>query len=114
MGQSRAFGGTSASERFWRCQQCNRHVPTRQDRCMCGGTRPEPAAPPDAPTAAPPPPPPARPADAAAAYAFRPSAASASLEDLVYPNERSLFVIGLLLSISFWLALLVGTLGLAL
>jgi Zn-dependent protease with chaperone function/type II secretory pathway pseudopilin PulG len=40
--------------------------------------------------------------------------ASASLDDLVYPNERVLFPIALLISIGFWLLLLVGTLGIAL
>jgi Zn-dependent protease with chaperone function/type II secretory pathway pseudopilin PulG len=35
-------------------------------------------------------------------------------DDLVYPNERPLFTIALVISIGFWLVLLVGTLGLAL
>jgi Zn-dependent protease with chaperone function/type II secretory pathway pseudopilin PulG len=35
-------------------------------------------------------------------------------DDLVYANERALFTISLVISIGFWLLLLVGTLGLAL
>jgi len=34
-------------------------------------------------------------------------------DDLVYPNERSLFAIGLVVSLPVWLLLVVGTLGLA-
>jgi len=110
MGQSGSFD-PAASGRFWRCPQCNRHVPNRQDQCKCGGTRPEGAAhSPDAPLA-PPPLPPARPP---AAYAAGHSAAGATLDELVYQNERSLFPIALVLSIGFWLVLLVGTLGFAL
>ena len=42
------------------------------------------------------------------------SVAAESPDELIYPNERSLFPIALVLSIGFWLVLLVGTLGIAL
>jgi Zn-dependent protease with chaperone function/type II secretory pathway pseudopilin PulG len=119
---------SNASGRFWICPKCNRHVPTRLDACRCGGTKadlaPSEAAaaaalpPPDAtlpgvfiPTSSPvPPPPPIAPT----AYAGGRTAAVTSLDDLVYPNERSLFAIGLAISAGFWLMLLIGTMGLAL
>jgi len=111
MGQTGAFG-TSASGRFWLCPQCKRHVPMRQDSCRCGGTRPEGASASTAASTAPPPLPPSH--VAAAPYPAGRSAASASPDELVYPNEPTLFAIGLVISIGFWLLLLVGTLGIAL
>jgi hypothetical protein len=91
MGQTEGFG-SSAAGRVWRCPNCNRHVPTRQDTCMCGGRRPEAAAAAAAATSAPPtsaapPAPPVRQVAAAAPHAAR-YVASASLDDLVYPNGR--------------------------
>jgi Zn-dependent protease with chaperone function/type II secretory pathway pseudopilin PulG len=49
-----------------------------------------------------------------AAYAPAAAPVAGTLEDLVYPNERPLFTISLVLSAGFWLLLLVGTLGIAL
>ena len=115
--------GSSASGRFWICPKCNRHVPARLDACRCGGTKADLGASPEAPAAIPPPdatlpgiaPPPLPvPPVAAAAYAGGRSAAFTSLDELVYPNERSLFAIGLAISAGFWLVLLIGTMGLAL
>ena len=100
--------GTSSSGRFWLCPQCNRHVPLRLESCRCGCVRPEglaasPAAPPlpDSPTLPP-------------VLARTAVAASASPDEIVYPNERTLFALSLVISIGFWLFLLVGTFGLAL
>src|SRR5574341_205526 len=103
MGQTGGFG-SSASGRFWLCPQCNRHVPTRQDTCRCGGTRPEEAAASAASTAAAPQ---LTSHVAAVSYAAGHHVASASPAELVYPNERPLFAIGLVISIGFWLLLLV-------
>jgi len=107
MGQTGTFDPT-ASGRFWRCPQCSRHVPNRLESCKCGGTRPEGAQAVAAVAA-----PPALPAGAQA-YAPGRSIAAESPDELIYPNERSLFPIALVLSIGFWLVLLVGTLGIAL
>jgi Zn-dependent protease with chaperone function len=93
----------------------------RLDACRCGGTKADlPAAPPQPAEAVQPPaavvyapPPLPAPVAASAPYSARPAAA-ASLDDLVYANERSLFAIGLAISAVFWLVLLVGTLGFAL
>jgi Zn-dependent protease with chaperone function len=100
--------GTSASGRFWLCPQCNRHVPLRLDGCRCGCARPEglaasPAAPPlsDSPGPGP-------------VVARTTVAAAAALDELVYPHERTLFALSLVISIGFWLFLLVGTFGLVL
>ena len=43
-----------------------------------------------------------------------PPYAATTADELVYPNEKILFPIALVLSIGFWLLLLVGTLGIAL
>ena len=85
---------------------------------MCGGTRPEGLAAPPTPsavpaTAAPIAPPPLA-VTPATPYAVGRSTASASIDDLVYPNEAALFPIAATLSIAFWLVLLVGTFGIAL
>src|SRR5262249_27378208 len=97
--------GSSASGRFWICAKCRRHVPIRLDACRCGGTKadllaaaplPPEAAPPEAAAAYAPPPP--APVAAATSYSAGYPAARASagsIEDLVYPNERSLFAVGL-------------------
>ena len=100
--------GTSASGRFWLCPQCSRHVPVRIESCRCGCARPEGllGSPPAAPEAGPPAPVQSQPRGS--------SAAPASLDDLVYPNERTLFMLSLVISIAFWLVLLVGTFGLVL
>jgi Zn-dependent protease with chaperone function len=100
--------GTSSSGRFWLCPQCNRHVPLRLESCRCGCARPEGLA--ASPTAPPLPDSPA-PSPVVARTAV---AAAASLDELVYANERTLFMISLVISIGFWLVLLVGTFGLAL
>jgi Zn-dependent protease with chaperone function/type II secretory pathway pseudopilin PulG len=122
MAESEALG-SSASGRFWICAKCRRHVPMRLDACRCGGTKADlPAAPPLPAEGAPPAvaaayaPPPAQPAAPASHSGYAPArpAAAASIEDLVYPNERSLFAIGLAISAVFWLVLLVGTFGIAL
>src|SRR5262245_12936068 len=110
MAQTGGFG-TSASGRFWRCPKCNRHVPTRQDTCVCGGSREDVAAAPPAPPAAPPLP--ATHVQAPVTYSPG-SRGAASVADLVYPNETALFPIAVTLSIGFWLVLLVGTFGIAL
>ena len=129
MGQSGAIG-SSASGRFWICPKCNRHVPMRLDACRCGGTKADltGAAPPPIPVAVPiQPGADAAPASLAPGYEAPAYAApgagarsaggwpaASSIDDLVYPNERSLFAIGLAISAVFWLVLLVGTLGFAL
>ena len=129
MGQG-GLGGSSASGRFWLCPQCHRHVPIRLDACRWRGLRPLEGTAPEAASAAAatissaaaatilaapavvPPPLPSSPV-AAAPYAGG-GRGSASLDELVYPNERTLFAIGLAISIGFWLVLLIGTLGIAL
>ncbi len=99
--------GTGSSGRFWLCPQCNRHVPLRIESCRCGCVRPEGlAASPTAPLSGSP-----IPAPVAARTAV---AGSASPDELVYPNERTLFALSLVISIGFWLFLLVGTFGLVL
>lgn len=35
---------TDASGRFWLCPSCRKHVPLRNERCVCGGSRPANAA----------------------------------------------------------------------
>ena len=111
MAQS-GVSGTGASGRFWLCPQCNRHVPMRVESCRCGTGRPEGLAP--SPTAPPLPGMPAAAPSHAPTYAPAYDAAAAPREELVYPHERTLFPIALVISIGFWLLLLVGTLGIAL
>ncbi len=82
--------------RYWRCPKCGRHVPSRLEVCRCGGSRAEAVAEPEAVAAAP------------------PSSAGGTSGDLVYPNEPPLFAISLVISVVFWLLVLVGTLGFAL
>jgi Zn-dependent protease with chaperone function/type II secretory pathway pseudopilin PulG len=84
--------------RYWLCPKCGRHVPGRLEACRCGASRAEAV---EAQVVAAAPPPLASPTGAAAG-------------DLVYPNENPLFAISLVLSIAFWLLVLVGTLGVAL
>jgi Zn-dependent protease with chaperone function/type II secretory pathway pseudopilin PulG len=81
--------------RYWRCPKCGRHVPSRLEVCRCGGNRAEAAAEPEV-VAAPPP------------------SSGGAAGDLVYANEPPLFAISLVISVVFWLLLLVGTLGFAL
>jgi Zn-dependent protease with chaperone function/type II secretory pathway pseudopilin PulG len=100
--------GPSASGRFWKCPQCGRHVPVRIDACRCGATRAAAPAPLDAAEPGP------GAAAAAASYAApQVAAASAGGDQLVYANEPTLFAISLVISVGFWLLLLVGTLGIA-
>ncbi len=83
--------------RYWLCPKCGRHVPGRLEACRCGASRAEAV---EAPVVAAAPPPLASPAGTAG--------------DLVYPNENPLFVISFVISVAFWLLVLVGTLGIAL
>ncbi|HSD65643.1 MAG TPA: M48 family metallopeptidase [Vicinamibacteria bacterium] len=82
--------------RFWLCPKCGRHVPGRLENCRCGASRADapssPAVVPDSPL----------------------SSTAEAASDLVYPNENPLFAISLVLSVVFWLLVLVGTLGIAL
>src|SRR5512139_4130359 len=82
--------------RYWRCPKCGRHVPSRLEVCRCGGSRAEAVAAPEVVAAAP------------------PSSAGGTSADLVYPTEPPLFAISLVISVVFWLLVLVGTLGFAL
>jgi Zn-dependent protease with chaperone function/type II secretory pathway pseudopilin PulG len=87
---------TPGTGRFWRCPKCGRHVPGRLEACRCGASRAE--------------------VDATQEIAPGPPPVGTGLPtgDLVYPNEEPLFAISLVISIPFWLLLLVGTLGVAL
>ncbi len=82
--------------RFWICPKCGRHVPGRLDACRCGASRAEAAA--------------------ASVVLAEPPAAIPGNDpaDLVYAHERPLFAISVVISVVFWLLVLVGTLGIAL
>ena len=82
--------------RFWRCPKCGRHVPDRLEACRCGASRAEFEM---TQEVVPGPP---------------PSSTGSPAGDLVYPNEKPLFAISLVISVFVWLLLLVGTLGIAL
>ena len=88
---------TQATGRFWLCPKCGRHVPGRLEACRCGAARSEAEATQE--VAAPSPP---------------PVSVSQPAGELVYANEGPLFAISLVISVLFWLLLLVGTLGIAL
>jgi Zn-dependent protease with chaperone function/type II secretory pathway pseudopilin PulG len=103
------LSGTSSSGRFWNCPQCSRHVPIRVDTCRCGTAQPVATTPPDAGPA------PLAVESTPAQYAgTRAATPSAPGRELVYANEPTLFVLSAVISVGFWLVLLVGTLGIAL
>ena len=81
--------------RYWRCSECGRHVPSRLEACRCGGSRAEGVT-------------------AEAVAGPPPLSLQRTAGDLVYPNESPLFAISLVISVVFWLVVLVGTLGAAL
>jgi Zn-dependent protease with chaperone function/type II secretory pathway pseudopilin PulG len=106
---AQAIAGTGVTGRFWNCPSCGRHVPLRIDTCRCGAAQSAAAA---APAAAPAPP--LVPTAPALPTVSRAPAHSAVGRDLVYANEPTLFLLSALISVAFWLVLLVGTLGIAL
>ena len=84
------------SARLWLCPKCGRHVPVRVDTCRCGTQRGEAGSTP------------------AASPGLQPASTGSPAEDLVYPNEKALFAISLIISAPFWILLIVGTMGAAL
>ncbi len=107
---------TGESGVSWVCPQCSRRVPMRVDTCRCGTPKPALAAPP----AVAPAPAPGTTAQTVAmaphsatlpgAQSF-PSVAATFDDGLRTPNERTLFVVGLIFSGLFWLALLFTIVG---
>jgi len=84
------------SARLWLCPKCGRHVPVRVDTCRCGTQRADAESTP------------------AASPGLQPASTESPAEDLVYPNEKALFAISLIISAPFWILLIVGTMGAAL